>query len=220
MLSRQARLRSAALTIAIVGSGTTAHAQTSPATVGHDTAGRAFHLRAAGGIAIGDHIANTPNALIGVDWQPRGSQFSLRMGVDYSRKEFNYDQIFADFDRFCADGICEKSRVWQLAGVSLDGRFDIITTRLRPYVVSGVSLNRAVSDVEANHRCDNNVCVRMPPGQFALSHETAGTWGVHAGGGLSLQVGHAELFTELRFHVLKEPYWGNENKPMMLGVRF
>ena len=184
MFSCQARLRSAALTIAIVGSADAARAQTPSVAGGHDTAGRSFHLRAAGGIAIGDHIANTPNALIGVDWRPRGSQFSLRMGVDYSRKEFNYDQLFADFDRLCAGGICEKSRVWQLAGVSLDGRFDIMTTRLRPYLVSGVSRNRAVSDVESNYRCDLNTCVRMPPGQFALSHETAGTWGIHAGGGL------------------------------------
>jgi hypothetical protein len=220
MLSRQAWFRSAALIIALVAPALAAHAQTSPAVVGHDAAAKSFHLRAGSGIALADRVANTANALIGVDWQPRGSQFSLRMGIDYSRREWNYDQIFADFDRSCAGGICEKSRVLQLAGVSLDGRFDIMTRRFRPYVVGGVSLNRATSDVDSNHQCDNNDCVRMPPGQFALSHETVGTWGIHSGVGLSVQVGPSQLFAELRFHVLKEPYWGNENRPMMLGVRF
>jgi hypothetical protein len=221
MFSCQARLRSAALTIAIVAPVMAAHAQTSPAAVGHDTAGRSFHLRLGGGIAVSDQIGNTDNALIGVDWQPRNSRFSLRMGIDYSRRESNYERLLAEFPQMC-DGLCTKSLVLQLAGVSLDGRFDLMTTRLRPYVVSGISVNRAMRDDEGNMQCDANwLCVQTPPGQFAVIHRTAApALGMHGGAGLSLQVGRSQLFTEFRYQILKNPYWGNENKPMMLGVRF
>ena len=219
MFSCQARLRSAALTIAIVSPVMAAHAQTSPAVVGHDTAGRSFHLRVGGGIDVeANPSVKSANALIGVDWQPRGSRFSLRMGVDYSRRKTNNDRTA--FSELC-DGVCFKSLVTQLAGFSLDGRFDLMTTRLRPYVLSGASLNFAMRDDELNARCDNDAfqCVRTP-GEFHVLRQTTPALGLHTGVGLSFQVGRSQLFTEFRVQTLTNAYYGNGNKPMTLGIRF
>jgi hypothetical protein len=198
-----------------------AHAQTSPAAVGHDTAGRSFHLRLGGGIDVeANPNVKSANALIGVDWQPRGSRFSLRMGADYSRRETNSDWMPADFATLC-NGVCFKSLVTQLAGVSLDGRFDLMTTRLRPYVLSGASLNFAMRDDELNARCDNDVsfCVRTP-GEFHVLRQTTPALGLHTGVGLSFQAGRSQLFTEFRVQTLTNAYYGNGNKPMTVGIRF
>jgi hypothetical protein len=221
MLSSQVRLWSAALTIAIVAPAIAAHAQTSTAA-GHDTAGRSFHLRLGGGMDVAHPYGKTANGLIGVDWQPRASRFSLRMAADYSRRENHYDRLLAGLPNGCdADAYCLKSLVTELAGVSLDGRFDLMTTRLRPYVVSGVSLNRAMRADEANVRCDsgNFSCVRTP-GEFAVFRQTTPALGLHAGVGLSLQVGRAQLFTEFRVQTLTNTYYGSANKSMTLGIRF
>ena len=220
MFSGQARLRSAALTIAIVAPTFAARAQTSPA--GHDTAVRSFHLRAGGGVDVAAaQNTTTANALIGVDWQRRGSRFSVRMGVDYSRRALNNDRRLAQFPELC-DGVCVRTFVTQLAGVSLDGRFDLMTTRLRPYVLSGASLNLAMRSDEENRRCavdavDAFQCVRTP-GEFHVFRGTTPTWGLHAGVGLSLQVGRSQLFSEFRVQTL--PISSYANKPMTLGIRF
>jgi hypothetical protein len=221
MLSPQVRLWSAALTIAIVAPAIAAHAQAAPAVVRQDTAGKSLHLRAGGGVDVTvRNGANTANGLIGVDWQPHRSRFSLRMGVDYSRRAFNNDRLLAQFPELC-NGICQKSVTTQLAGVSLDGRFDLMTTRLRPYLVSGASQNLAMRDDEANMRCDDDAfqCVRTP-GEFHILRQTTPTLGLHAGVGLSLQVGRSQLFTEFRVQTLTNAYYGSGNKPMMLGIRF
>src|SRR5262245_2356191 len=170
-----------------------AHAQTAP--VGHDTAGRSFHLRAGGGVDVApDQNTKTGNALVGVDWQPRGSRFSLRMGVDYSRRAFSNDRLLAEFPELC-NGVCFKSLVTQLAGVSLDGRFDLMTTRLRPYVLSGASLNLAMRDDESNTRCAADAqCVRTP-GKFHVLRQTTPALGLHTGVGLCFQVGRSLLLS-------------------------
>ena len=219
MLSGQSRLRSAVLAIAIVAPAMAALAQASPPVV-HDTAVRSFHLRAGGGIDVaGNQNTKSANALIGVDWQPRGSRFSLRAGVDYSRRAFTNRQL-AEFPELC-NAFCTKSSVTQLAGVSLDGRFDLMTTRLRPYVVSGVSLNLAIRDDESNLRCDTDAfqCVRTP-GEFHLFRQTTPTLALHSGFGLSYQVGRSQLFTEFRVQTLTDIYYGSGNKPMTIGIRF
>ena len=217
MFTCQARLRSAALTIAIVAPVMAARAQSSP--VGHDTAARSFHLRAGGGIDVAaDQNTKSANALIGVDWQPRGSRFSLRMGVDYSRRAFNNDQQLAEFPQLC-NAVCTRSVVWQIPGVLLDGRFDLMTTRLRPYVVSGVSLNRVVAHNESNMRCDSFSCV-ITPGEFNVSRSANMTLGLHSGIGLSYQLGRAQLFTEFRLQRLTIGNFRDEYKPMTLGIRF
>jgi len=219
MFSCQARLRSAALTIAIVAPAFAARAQTS--SVGHDTTARVFHLRAGGGIDVApDQNTKSANALIGVDWQPRGSRFSLRMGVDYSRRAWSNDRLLAEFPELC-NGVCFRSRVTQLAGVSLDGRFDLMTRRLRPYVVSGASLNLAMRGDESNMRCADDAfqCVRTP-GEFHVLRQTTPALGLHTGVGLSFQVGRSQLFTEFRVQTLTNAYYGNGNKPVTLGLRF
>ena len=220
MLFRQARLRSAALTLAIVAPALAAHAQPSPSPVGHDTGGRAFHLRAGGGIdAAKDQYITAANGLIGVDWQPRGSRFSLRMDVDYYRRTYNYEQQLAQPPGRCDVILCVKSVVLQIPGVSLDGRFDLMTTRLRPYVVSGISLNRVVSDAESNRRCDNVSCA-ITPGEFNVSRSTNMTLGLHSGLGLSYQVGRSQVFTEFRLQRLTIGSYRDEYKPMAFGIRF
>jgi hypothetical protein len=218
MLSRQARLRSAALTIALAAPAVAAHAQTPP--VGHDTAGRSLHLRAGGGIdAAKDQYITAANALVGVEWQPRGSRFSLRMDGDYYRRTYNYDQQLAQPPGRCDVILCTKSVVLQIPGVSLDGRFDLMTTRLRPYVVSGVSLNRVVSDAESNRRCDSFSCA-ITPGEFNVSRSTNMTLGLHSGLGLSYQAGRSQLFAEFRLQRLTIGGYRDEYKPMTFGIRF
>jgi len=219
MLSRQARLRSAALTFAIVAPAVVAHAQTSPATVVHDTAGRSFHFRAGAGIdATKDQYITAANGMIGVDWQPRGSRFSLRMDVDYYRRTYNFAQQLAQPPGRCDVILCTKSVVFQIPGVSLDGRFDLMTTRLRPYVVSGISLNRVVADNESNRRCDSFSCV-ITPGEFNVRRSTNTTLGLHSAVGLSFQVGRSQLFTEFRLQRLTIGNFRDEYKPMTFGIR-
>ena len=130
--------------------------------------------------------------------------------------------MLAGFPELC-DGICRKSLTTQLAGISLDGRFDLTTTRLRPYVVSGVTLNRAVRDDESNFQCQNDafVCARTP-GEFHVPRNTTLAFGLHTGVGLSFQVGRSQLFTEFQVQTLTGAYFGDGKsyKPMTLGIRF
>lgn len=214
MFSCQARLRSVALTIAIVAPVMAAHAQTSPAVIGHDTADRSFHLRVGGGTDVADgQNTNSTNALVGVDWEPRGTRFSLRTAVNYSRRAFNNER--RESAELCIN-YCMKSAT-QLVGVSLDGRFDLMSSRLRPYLVSGVSLNRATLDGEWNLRCDNNGCVQTP-GEFTVFRRTSMAGALHSGLGLSFQVGRSELFTEFRYQMVSNGF--GTNNPMTLGIRF
>src|SRR5262245_16487219 len=201
MFSCQARLLSVALTIAIVAPIFAARAQTSPA--GHDTAVRSFHLRAGGGVDVADgRNINSANALVGVDWQPRGSRFSVRTAVNYYRQEFAAP---------CSNpGVqCLRSFAAQLAGVSLDGRFDLMSSRLRPYVVSGVSLNRGMRESEWN--------VTTPEG-FTVLRRISMAGALHSGLGLSFQAGRSQLFTEFRYQMVTNEF--GTKKPMTLGIRF
>ena len=79
------------------------------------------------------------------------------------------------------------------------------------------------SDARRRRQSPTRQCLEFcvpTPGQFAVFRQTTAALGLHAGLGLSFQVGRSQLFTEFRVQTLTNTYYGSANKPVTLGIRF
>ena len=182
-----------------------------------------MHVRLGGGVLTG----GGPVGLVGFDWQPVHSRFSIRATADYSQHKLEYSNISPitglpvraqDCSGFCVDRVTRS-----LGGISLDAKYDLLTGRFRPYVFSGFGLYRASEKQFANAECrDSEFTCTMTPGEVHAFSQRSLIKSLHSGVGASLRVrGRIELFGEASWRALSNRYQAQDwNGPLTIGLRF
>jgi hypothetical protein len=156
--------------------------------------------------------------LAGIEWLAPRAPFSARLDVSYFRRSADYA-----FDQRVAPGcveLCTGADRYEMLGVSLDGRYTFFArSAVRPYLLSGFGLYRAVHTVTANYTCAEFSCTSTPDQKSTFRTSSIGL-GLHSGIGLAIPIRRSELSLEFRFRQLLSGLRDGYSLPIVLGIRF
>ncbi len=176
----------------------------------------AWHVRLSAGPDV-RYSSTSGFGTIGIE-RERDSRIGLRLNAEY----YSRVQRYADFVlNSCGTGICTTRSRLGFTGLSADGRFNLLTGRIRPYVVSGLGVYRSISVHHTNFRCGDDFSCVLTPGELSDMKQSTFGLGMHAGFGLSMQWRGAQIFTESRYQsVMDGMTRGAFAMPVTLGIRF
>ena len=180
-------------------------------------------ITAAGGTeGILDGSSHIPAYIgqLGIEWRQPGSRGALRLGLMH----YQLNERFSSMNFAGCTVECATWNRFGLTGLTFDGSFDLTRSKLRPYLLSGVGAYRANSVRGANYQCTGSPGpISCTSGAETERRLTEWTFGMHAGFGLSANVGKVSLFSELRVLMLATDGNGRYSRgmvPLTFGVKF
>jgi hypothetical protein len=155
----------------------------------------------------------------GLEWRQRAGGLGLRADLVYFQRSENYPGR-----GYCFTACTRSSRLDQL-GIAASATYAFLRRLpVRPYLLTGVGLygarTRQSLSVPVAGCGPFDVCDTRPLG---TATGRAYGLGVHAGGGLALDVGRVHLFTETRYHLIdwgSPGLYGGLRQPILVGLRF
>jgi hypothetical protein len=183
--------------------------------------------RPAAGVALGGDVSNvhgngSPDyyGQVGVEWRRRPGGLGLRADLVYFQRSESTRPVYCDAG-------CVASVRNDQYGLTLSATYQFLSRLpVRPYLLTGVGVYGARE--RRSFEAPTNPC--DPRTEICLASGVAGAYttrmyglGMHAGGGLTFDIGRVHLFTEATLH---EVDWGSRGPytgmriPIAIGVRF
>jgi hypothetical protein len=165
----------------------------------------------------------TPTGVLGLQWQRPASRLSARLELAYQEMESSRNPQLSPAS--CGSFACSNREAGLLAGLSLNGQFDLSRSAVRPYLVGGVGFYRSNWRREANFSCTGAEsayaeCTTFPDVR-TVERSHLYLLAAEGGAGVGVQVGRATFFGEARYTVFNGEFGRDSYRlPLLIGVRF